>query len=39
MDMIFHGCSMSVPGVAAVIDDVVEGFEDPVRQPVLTHEL
>jgi hypothetical protein len=22
-----------------VIDDVVEGFEDPVRQPVPTHEL
>ncbi len=28
-----------VPGEAAVIDDVVEGFEDPVRQPVRTHEL
>src|SRR6266704_6304138 len=28
-----------VPGVAAVIDDVVEGFEDAVRQPVLAHEL
>jgi hypothetical protein len=28
-----------VPSVAAVIDDIVEGFEDPVRQPVLTHEL
>jgi hypothetical protein len=28
-----------VPGVAAVIDDVVEGFENPVRQPVLPHEL
>jgi hypothetical protein len=28
-----------VPGVAAVIDDVVEGFESSVRQPVLPHEL
>ena len=28
-----------VPGVAAVIDDIVEGFEDAVRQPVLAHEL
>jgi hypothetical protein len=38
--MIFHGLiDEHVPGVAAVIDDVVEGFEDSVRQPVLTHEL
>jgi hypothetical protein len=28
-----------VPGIATVIDDVVEGFEDAVRQPVLPHEL
>src|SRR5262245_16543737 len=28
-----------IPGVAAVIDDVVEGFENSVRQPVLPHEL
>ena len=28
-----------VPGEAAVIDDVVEGLEDAVRQPVLPHEL
>ena len=28
-----------IPGVAAVIDDVVEGSEDAVRQPVLPHEL
>ena len=28
-----------VPGVAAVIDDVIEGFEDAVGQPVLAHEL
>src|SRR6266516_736403 len=28
-----------VPGVAAVIDDVVERFEDAVRQPVLAHAL
>jgi hypothetical protein len=27
-----------VPGVAAVIDDVVEGFEDSVREPILAHE-
>src|SRR5262249_39520215 len=28
-----------IPGVAAVIDDVVEGFENSARQPVLPHEL
>ena len=28
-----------VPGVAAVIDDVIEGFENSVRQPVLPHKL
>jgi len=28
-----------VPGEAAVVDDVVVGFEDSVRQPVVTHEL
>ena len=28
-----------VPGVAAVIDDVVVGGEDAVRQPVFAHEL
>ena len=28
-----------IPGVAAVIDDFVEGFEDAVRQPVHPHEL
>jgi len=28
-----------VPGEAAVIDDVVVGFEDAVRQPVVAHEL
>jgi hypothetical protein len=28
-----------VAGVAAVVDDVVEGFEDAVRQPVCSHEL
>ena len=28
-----------IPGVAAVIDDFVEGFEDAVRQPVRPHEL
>jgi len=29
----------AVPGEAAVIDDVVVGFEDAVRQPVVAHEL
>ncbi len=29
----------SVPGITAMIDDIVEGFEDTVRQPVLSHEL
>src|SRR5216683_7693942 len=28
-----------VPGEAAVVDDVVEGLEDTVRQPVCSHEL
>jgi hypothetical protein len=28
-----------VPGVTAVIKDVVVGFEDPVGQPVVAHEL
>ena len=28
-----------VPSVAAVVDDVVVGFEDAVRQPVVAHEL
>lgn len=28
-----------VPGEAAVVDDVIVGFEDAVRQPVVTHEL
>ena len=28
-----------VPAVAAVVDDVVEGFENPVGKPVLSHEL
>ena len=28
-----------VPGEAAVVDDVVVGFEDAVRQPVVAHEL
>ena len=28
-----------VPGVAAVIDDIVEGLENSVRQQVLPHEL
>jgi len=28
-----------VPGEAAVVDDVVVGFEDAVRQPVIAHEL
>ena len=28
-----------IPGVAAKVDDVVVGREDPVRQPVIAHEL
>lgn len=28
-----------VPGEAAVVDDVVVGLEDAVRQPVVAHEL
>src|SRR5680860_1161954 len=28
-----------VPGVAAMIEQVVVGLEDPVRQPVVAHEL
>src|SRR5262252_4891988 len=28
-----------VPSVAAVVDDIVEGFENSVRQPVLPNEL
>jgi hypothetical protein len=28
-----------VPGVTAVVDDVVVGFEDAVGQPVVAHEL
>src|SRR5213076_2978506 len=28
-----------IPGVAAVIENVVEGFENAVREPVLAHEL
>ncbi len=28
-----------VPGVAAVIEDFVVGFEDTVEQPVIAHEL
>ena len=28
-----------VPGVAAVTDDIVVGFEDSVREPIIAHEL
>jgi len=28
-----------VPGVTTVVDDVVEGFEDPIGEPILAHEL
>jgi hypothetical protein len=28
-----------VPGVAAVIDDILGGFEDPIGEPVVAHEL
>jgi hypothetical protein len=37
--MIFRLIDEHVPSVAAVIDDVIEGFENSVRQPVLSHEL
>ena len=40
MDMIFQGRSTKgIPGVAAVIDDIVVGFEDAVREPVVAHIL
>ena len=29
----------TVPGEAAMIEDIVVGFEDAVRQPVVAHEL
>ncbi len=36
MDMIFHGLlDEHLPGVATVVDDVVERFDDEVRWPVL----
>lgn len=28
-----------VPGMAAMVDDIFVGLEDPVRQPVIAHEL
>ena len=28
-----------VPGVAAVVDEIVVGFEDAVREPIVAHEL
>ena len=28
-----------IPSVAAMVEDVVVGFEDAVREPVVTHEL
>jgi hypothetical protein len=28
-----------IPGVAAMVEDILEGFEDPVRQPIVAHEL
>ena len=28
-----------VPGMAAMVDDIVVGLEDPVGQPVVAHEL
>ena len=40
MDMIFQGrFDKGIPGVAAVIDDIVVGFEDAVREPVVAHVL
>jgi hypothetical protein len=38
MDIIFQGISMS-PGEATVVEDVVVGFENPAREPVVAHEL
>src|SRR5262249_40641331 len=47
-DLVNFGCPIAardghdderVPGVAAVVDDIAEGFENSVRQPVLAHEL
>ncbi len=29
----------AVPGVAAVLEDILVGLEDPVREPVVTDEL
>ncbi len=28
-----------VPGIAAVVENILVGFEDPVREPVVAHEL
>ncbi len=28
-----------VPSIAAVVEDILVGFEDPVREPVVAHEL
>ncbi len=28
-----------VPGKAAVVEDILVGLEDPVREPVVAHEL
>jgi len=40
IDMIRQGLiDKLVPCVAAEVDDVVEGFEDPVREPIVAHEL
>ena len=40
MDMIFQGMSISLfPGEAAMVEDVVVGFEDAVREPIVVHEL
>ncbi len=29
----------AVPGVAAMVEDILVGFEDPVREPVVADEL
>src|SRR5260370_34318965 len=39
MDMMRHLVDEFVPRFAAVIEVIVVGFEDAIRQPVVTHEL
>lgn len=39
MDMIFGLVDELVPGLVAMVDDVVLGFEDPIGEPVVALEL